>query len=187
MTHTSPTRTYHYFLTHHTRNISYPLTLYATDVTIYTCLHRKRERGNARYGRKNLYDTRTSGALSIGRRDDQAIHQAGETRSLSVWGHLSRDAKCVGSVSRNQKAQPETKIAGLNQLSNLSVATMLSICLQHLESTVSILLPCFSIPCKSAQCNPYRHRTGRSGRKSVDMTTTLTSILLASRTTGGAA
>ena len=186
MTHTAPTRTYNYFLTHHTRNISYPLTLYATDVTIHTYIQRKKERNDARYGRKNLHDTRIGGALSIGRGDDQAIHQAGETRSLSVWGHLSRDAKCVGSVSRNQKAQPETKIAGLNQLRNLSVGTMLSICLQHLESTVSNLLPCFSIPCKSAQCNPYRHRTGRSGRKSVDMTATLTLILLAYRTTGGA-
>ena len=187
MTHTAPTRTYHYFLTYHTRNISYPLTLYATDVTIYTCLHRKKERGNARYGRKNLYDTRTGGTLSIGRRDDQAIHQAGETRSLSVWGHLSRDAKCVGSVSRNQKAQQDTKIAGLDQQRNVLASrrfqSLRGNLLRNRPTTVCAYCTWF-----------FRRLQGTDGERHVQtMTTRLfthpTSLTLApfARQTGGAA
>ena len=185
MTHTAPTRTYNYFLT--SRNNEYTGITHNVFTYDKPCvniaIYRKRE-NNDNNGRDA--NCKRSGSYSqTDRVYREGTLETGRVTWLQSWRSVAYQSRSIERIQ--EQTQQAIKIAGsLSQHNNFLAFRPPVTVWTTLASGLSILLPCFSIPCKSAQCNPYRHRTGRSGRKSLLMTTTLTSILLASRTTGGA-
>lgn len=183
MTHTAPTRTYDLFLL--LPYSSLKLLQYLASYVTLSSVNTPEGKHHDTYDRRKTHAARNSETLSHFSADSAPTNCQRQARRRAVRQAIPCTCQRLREVSERAK-QGQIKNASKCQR-HLSVNTTFPLRDQRSGDAVSNLLPVASIHDLCAKLQGVCDWTRRSGRKSVDMTTTLTLILLAYRTTGGAA